>query len=68
MEERIEFRGGAWMSVVPLAVFIAATACLVIAGAPEVEGIILAAMAGISIGMPPACHTPRLMSSARSLK
>ena len=51
MEEHIEFRGGAWLSVVPLGVFILATTGLVIAGAPVVEGMIMAAMAGISLGM-----------------
>ncbi len=66
MKERIEFRGGAWLSVVPLAVFILATACLVIAGAPVVEGMIVAAMAGISLGMmlarKPALYTERVFA------
>ena len=39
------------MSVLPLAVFIMATAFLVINGAPAVEGMILAAMLGLSVGM-----------------
>lgn len=49
--ERIEFRGGPWVSVLPLAVFVVGTAGLVIAGAPEVNGMILLAMLGISLGM-----------------
>ncbi len=39
------------MSVLPLAVFIVATMGLVISGAPAVEGMIIAAMVGISVGM-----------------
>jgi len=39
------------MGVIPLVVFILATACLVVAGAPEVEGMMVAAMGGISVGM-----------------
>ena len=45
------FRGGHWAGAVPLVVFVVCTLGLVIAGAPEVEGMILAAMLGISIGM-----------------
>jgi len=66
MDEHIEFRGGAWTSVVPLAVFIVATAALVIAGAPVVEGMILAAMAGISLGLllarRPGVYTERVFA------
>jgi len=51
VQESIQFRGGAWVSLVPLAVFILGTAGLVIAGAPAVEGMIVVAMAGISLGM-----------------
>ena len=39
------------MSLVPLAVFILGTTGLVVAGAPVVEGMILAEMAGISLGL-----------------
>ena len=66
MEQRLDFRGGAWMSVVPLAVFILATTCLVIAGAPAVEGMIVAAMGGISLGMllarRPSTYTDRVFA------
>ena len=66
MEEHLEFRGGAWMSVVPLVVFIVATACLVVAGAPEAEGMIVAAMVGISLGMllarRPSVYTERVFA------
>ncbi len=64
--ERIEFRGGAWVSLVPLVVFVLGTAALVIAGAPEVEGMILVAMAGISLGLmlarKPAVYTDRVFA------
>lgn len=64
MEEHIEFRGGSWMGVIPLVIFILATACLVVAGAPEVEGMIVAAMGGISLGMllarRPSVYTERV--------
>lgn len=49
--DRIEFRGGPLLSSIPLVFFIVATIVLVIAGAPAVEGMIVAAMAGISLGM-----------------
>lgn len=49
--EPIEFRGGPWAGVVPLAVFVGGTAVLVIGGAAVVEGMILLAMLGISLGM-----------------
>jgi len=45
------FRGGPYLSVLPLVTFIIATAFLVIKGAPAVEGMIIAAMLGISVGM-----------------
>lgn len=64
MEDQIRFWGGPWMSIVPLAVFILATTGLVIAGAPVVEGMIIAAMGGISLGMvaarKPAIYTDRV--------
>ncbi len=47
----MEFRGGAWMSSAPLVVFILLTAGLVVSGAPDVNGMIIAAMVGISVGM-----------------
>ncbi|MDQ7063666.1 MAG: Na+/H+ antiporter NhaC family protein [candidate division KSB1 bacterium] len=47
----LEFRGGPGVSIVPLAVFLVATIALVVSGAPAVEGMILAAMLGISAGM-----------------
>jgi Na+/H+ antiporter NhaC len=51
MSYNMEFRGGPWVSFVPLAVFILGTAALVISGAPDVQGMIIAAMVGISIGI-----------------
>lgn len=48
---QIAFRGGPVSSLVPLATFLVVTAVLVIRGAPAVEGMIVAAMAGISLGM-----------------
>ena len=66
MQERIEFRGGPWMSVLPLAVFIVGTTGLVIAGAPVVEGMIVVAMGGISLGLifarKPALYTDRVFA------
>lgn len=50
-EEPLGFRGGPWAGVIPLAVFVAGTAFLVISGAPAVEGMILLAMLGISLGL-----------------
>ncbi|RMG55174.1 MAG: hypothetical protein D6723_03255 [Acidobacteria bacterium] len=47
----IAFRGGAWMSGLPLLIFIIMTAVLVIRGAPAVEGMIIAAMVGLSVGL-----------------
>jgi Na+/H+ antiporter NhaC len=49
--ERIEFRGGPWASVIPLAVFVVGTAILVVSGAAVVEGMIVLSMLGISLGM-----------------
>ena len=47
----LSFRGGPTLSVLPLVTFIVITVYLVINGAPAVEGMILAAMGGISVGM-----------------
>ncbi len=47
----LTFRGGASTSVLPLLVFVVVTTTLVILGAPSVEGMIIAAMIGISVGM-----------------
>lgn len=47
----MQFRGGPVMSAIPLAIFIVTTIALVISGAPAEEGMIIAAMAGISVGM-----------------
>ncbi len=66
MQERLEFRGGPWVSVLPLAVFILGTTGLVIAGAPDVEGMIIVAMGGISLGLilarKPALYTDRVFA------
>lgn len=52
MERRpLSFRGGAYASAVPLATFLAGTLALVLRGAPVVEGMIVAAMLGISLGL-----------------
>lgn len=55
------------MSLVPLGVFILGTAGLVLAGAPVVEGMILVAMTGISLGLllarEPAVYTDRVFTS-----
>jgi Na+/H+ antiporter NhaC len=48
---RISFRGGPWASVVPLTTFVIGTVILVLMGAAAVEGMILLAMLGISLGM-----------------
>ncbi|MFQ5605760.1 MAG: Na+/H+ antiporter NhaC family protein [bacterium] len=48
---QIDFRGGAVASAMPLAVFVLFTAALVVMRAPAVEGMIMAAMLGISMGM-----------------
>ena len=49
--QQILFRGGSSLSVLPLVTFIVVTILLVMNGAPAVEGMIIAAMLGISIGM-----------------
>ena len=54
--KRIEFRGGDYLSVLPLVTFITVTVILVIKGAPAVDGMIIAAMLGISVGMIFARH------------
>lgn len=51
LEDRLHFRGGMWGSVIPLATFVLGTGVLVVSGAPAVEGMILLAMLGISLGM-----------------
>ena len=50
-EQRASFRGGPYAGMVPLGVFLAIAIYLVIRGAPTTEGMILAAMAGLSAGM-----------------
>jgi Na+/H+ antiporter NhaC len=50
-EPELKFRGGPLAGVVPIAVFLIATVALVICQAPVVEGMIMAAMLGISCGM-----------------
>jgi Na+/H+ antiporter NhaC len=50
------FRGGPTASILPLAVFLLITLILVIKGAPAVEGMIIASMIGISLGMILACN------------
>ena len=50
-EQRALFRGGPYAGMVPLGVFLAIAIYLVIRGAPTTEGMILAAMAGLSAGM-----------------
>jgi len=49
--QALEFRGGSLTSIVPLATFLGVTTALVIARAPVVEGMIMAAILGISLGM-----------------
>lgn len=49
--DRIEFRGGPALSIIPLAVFIIFTVTLVVFSSPAVEGMIIASMVGISAGM-----------------
>lgn len=64
MQPPLEFRGRSWLSLIPMIVFIVGTAHLVIAGAPKVEGMIVVAMAGISLGLlaarRPAVYTERV--------
>ena len=50
-KEVLSFRGGPLVSVVPLATFLVVTVILVIRGAAVVEGMIIAAMLGIALGM-----------------
>ena len=47
----LSFRGGAAAAALPMATFVAATVGLVVAGAPKEEGMIVAAMVGLSLGM-----------------
>ncbi|RMD96675.1 MAG: hypothetical protein D6814_10970, partial [Calditrichaeota bacterium] len=47
----LAFRGGAPASILPLLIFLIATLVLVVLGAPAVEGMIIAAMLGLSVGM-----------------
>lgn len=49
--QHLAFRGGVYMSALPIIVFFVAATVLVIFGAPAVEGMIVAAMFGISVGM-----------------
>lgn len=64
--EPLAFRGGPASSALPLAVFILATAWLVVRGAPAVEGMILATMVGLSLGLlvarNPAAYSERVFS------
>lgn len=48
----LEFHGGRAASTIPLAVFLAAAVGLVICQAAAVEGMLIAAMLGIALGMP----------------
>jgi len=48
---RLAFRGGPWASVLPLATFVVGTGILVVLGAAAVEGMIILAMLGLSLGM-----------------
>ncbi len=50
-ERSLEFRGGPLASGVPLFAFVTVTLVLVLKGAPQVEGMILGAMIGLSVGM-----------------
>jgi len=54
LEKRISFRGGAVICALPLVVFIAITIVLLVNDMIAVEGMIIAAMLGISLGMLPA--------------
>ena len=49
--QTVTFRGGAFAGLVPLGVFLIITLALVMLGAPTIEGMIVAAMLGISVGM-----------------
>ena len=50
-DEKVAFRGGIWTCTVPLLTSLVITFGLVIAGAPKEEGMILAVMIGLSLGM-----------------
>jgi Na+/H+ antiporter NhaC len=65
--ERVAFRGGPWASVLPLAVFVIGTVVLVISGAAVVEGMIVLAMLGISLGMALARDVARYSERVFSL-
>lgn len=66
-EGRLEFRGGAAVSAVPLAAFVGVTVALVLSGAPQVEGMIAGAMFGISVGMVFARSVNQYVESVFSL-
>ena len=63
---KLEFRGGPLVSVLPIAVFLAWTVYLVVRGAVDEQGMIIAAMAGISLGMlfvrDPAAYSEQVFS------
>ena len=48
---KLHFHGGVYMSALPLLIFFVTATTLVILGAPAVEGMIMAAMLGLSVGM-----------------
>jgi Na+/H+ antiporter NhaC len=50
-ETRAEFYGGIWAGLVPLGVFLCLVLGLVVLGAPTTEGMIVAAMIGVTAGM-----------------
>ncbi len=50
-QERLEFRGGPLMSLLPMATFLVCAVILVARGAAVVEGMIVAAMLGLALGM-----------------
>ena len=50
-EQRATFYGGIWAGLVPLAVFLVLVLGLVLLGAPTTEGMIVAAMIGVTAGM-----------------
>lgn len=54
LEKRISFRGGAFTCALPLVIFITITIALLVNDMIAVEGMIIAAMLGISLGMLPA--------------
>jgi Na+/H+ antiporter NhaC len=55
-DEPVEFRVSPFASALPLATFLVSAATLVVAGAPAVEGMIMASILGISLGMVFARH------------